>query len=117
MTVRRTTWLIGALATAAILVVVVFQLRYRSWPLQAPHQLAWCGMGWERDTRATDPPATLYPVGRKPPLIGPRFYSPYPPARRAELSAAEMGEPCGGQLLAREGGRLVTYVADPATPH
>jgi hypothetical protein len=92
----------------ALIVVTIFQLRYRSWPFEAPHQLTWCGTGWSREAPVKRP-SQLYFVGRHPPLIGPRFYSPYSPAQRRQLEAGDMGAPCGAELLAHDGQRFVHY--------
>jgi hypothetical protein len=64
---------------------------------------------WERSGVETTAPQRLYPVGRMPPLIGPAFSSPYSPARRRQLGAGDLGSPCGGVLLARDGDALIRF--------
>jgi hypothetical protein len=103
--------------TLILLVAITFQLKYRSWPLQAPHQLTWCDMGWQRGGRVSDPPHRLYPVGRRPPVIGTRFLSPYSPRERRRLGTGDMAEPCGGALFARIGDHVVAYDVDPTVAH
>jgi hypothetical protein len=114
---RALRWALTAILAVAVVGVIIFQLKYRSWPLQAPHEVSWCEMGWKRGPRASDRVHQLYPVGRKPPVIGPEFYSPYTPQRRRQLSSGDMPDACGGELFARDGGRLVRYEVDPTVPH
>jgi hypothetical protein len=94
------------------LVVAGYALKYQSWPfVQPPNVVRWCGATWDRQNARLPTPARLYPATRQPPLIGTQLYSTYPPAERRRLSTGEDARPCGGRLMARDGDRVVPYVA------
>jgi hypothetical protein len=103
---------VGVALILLVIAVATYGLKYRNWPLvQPPDQVSWCGTTWERESAPVEEPDRLYLVTRQPPLVGLKLYSPYPSAERHRLSTADMGNPCGGVLLARSGRHVVAYVA------